>query len=123
MRNISFALTEPQFLDGSKDVTRRVGWLHLKPGDRLMGVRKAMGLKPGEQIVRLGAIEVVSVRREPLRAMIDDVDYGFEECRREGFGPPSRYQWPSAFVDFFCGSHKGCTPETMVTRIEFRRLP
>lgn len=90
MRNISFALTEQQFIDGSKNVTRRLGWLKLKPGDRLMGVRKAMGLKPGEQIVRLGEIEVISVRREPLRAMTDDVDYGFEECIREGFGNPSR---------------------------------
>jgi hypothetical protein len=25
MRNISFALTAPQFLDGTKDVTRRMG--------------------------------------------------------------------------------------------------
>ena len=34
-RNISFALTTPQFLDGSKDVTRRNGWLMLKTGDIL----------------------------------------------------------------------------------------
>ena len=33
MRNISFSLTEEQFLNGSKDVTRRLGWLFLKPGD------------------------------------------------------------------------------------------
>lgn len=119
MRNISFALTEPQFLDGSKNVTRRLGWLHLKPGDRLMGVRKAMGLKPGEKIVRLGAIEVVSVRREPLLAMTHKaVDYGASECRREGF--PDMH--PAEFVDFFCSTHKGCTPETVVTRIEFRRV-
>lgn len=40
-RNISFSMTEPQFVDGSKDVTRRMGWKWLKPGDRIMGVRKA----------------------------------------------------------------------------------
>ena len=36
MRNISFSLTTRQFRDGSKDVTRRVNWQNLKPGDHLM---------------------------------------------------------------------------------------
>jgi hypothetical protein len=58
MRNISFSLTEEQFLDGSKDITRRLGWANLKPGDRLMGCRKCMGLRPGESIVRLVAGDV-----------------------------------------------------------------
>ncbi len=48
MRNISFSLTERQFMDKSKTVTRRLGWKFLKPGDRLMGCRKCMGLKPGD---------------------------------------------------------------------------
>ena len=29
-RLISFSMTEPQFVDGSKDVTRRMGWLRLR---------------------------------------------------------------------------------------------
>jgi hypothetical protein len=29
MRNISFALTTNQILEGTKTVTRRLGWLHL----------------------------------------------------------------------------------------------
>ena len=45
---ISFSLTTPQFRDGTKDVTRRLGWTFLKPGDRLCAVVKAMGLKKGE---------------------------------------------------------------------------
>ncbi len=26
---------------------------------------------------------------------------------------------PERFVDFFCASHKGCKPDSIVTRIEF----
>ena len=32
MRMMSFALTEPQLMDGSKTVTRRTGWAELTPG-------------------------------------------------------------------------------------------
>lgn len=64
-------------------------------------------------------LTVVSVRREPLRAMTDDLDYGFLECELEGFGAHPDYKWPSSFVAMFCTSHRGCTPETTVTRIEF----
>jgi hypothetical protein len=120
MRNMSFALTTAQILDGSKTVTRRLGWLHLAVGDQLRPVRKCMGLRPGERIdVLRGPITVVSVRREPLRAMLDDLDYGFAECVREGFGMHPDYSWPSAFVDMFCATHKGCTPDTIITRVEF----
>lgn len=122
-RNISFALTTPQFLDGTKDVTRRMGWLKLKDGDLLCAVKKGMGLKPGEKIERLGMIRVKSVRREPLDALLRFHPYGEIECQREGFPPPHSYSWPSAFIEFFCASHKGCTPESIVTRIEFERAP
>lgn len=37
-RNISFSLTEPQFLDGTKDVTRRMGWKSLQAGVELVAV-------------------------------------------------------------------------------------
>lgn len=111
-RLISFSMTEPQFIDWSKDVTRRMGWLHLKAGDCLIAVRKAMGLRPGEKIHRLGLIEVVSVRREHLWNITED------ECRREGFPHMS----PSDFILFFCAGHKGCEYTSMVTRIEFKRV-
>ncbi|MDO9227341.1 MAG: hypothetical protein Q8M09_11820 [Pseudomonadota bacterium] len=120
MRNMSFALTTDQILAGTKTVTRRLGWLHLQAGDYLRPVRKCMGLRPGERLsVLRDPICVVSVRREPLRMMLDDIEYGFAECEREGFGSHLDYRWPSAFVDFFCATHKGCTPDTVVTRIEF----
>lgn len=111
MRNISFALTTSQFLDGSQDVTRRMGWKKLGAGDKLCAVKKGMGLKPGEKIERLGYLQVVSVRRERLDAIT------YEDVRREGFGG-----WlPERFIKMFCESHKGCKPDSTVTRIEFVR--
>lgn len=120
MRNMSFALTTSQIMEGSKDVTRRLGWEFLKVGQLLQPVRKCMGLRPGERLDKLrDPIRVVSLRREPLRRMTDDVEYGFEEVRREGFEFHPEYRWPSTWVAMFCATHKGCTPETIITRIEF----
>lgn len=111
MRQISFFLTEPQFRAGTKDVTRRLGWKNLKPGDRLMGVRKSQGLKAGEHPVELGEVEVVSVRLERLDAITQP------DVEREGF----YLSTPAQFVEMFC-EHMKCEPSTEVTRIEFRRL-
>lgn len=108
---ISFSMTEPQFIDGPKDVTRRTGWLRLRAGDRLIAVRKAMGLKRGEKVHRLGMIEVVSVQNEPLWSIAED------ECRREGFPDMN----PEDFVQVFCQGRQRCRPDSDVTRIEFKR--
>jgi hypothetical protein len=95
---MSFALTTQQIIDGTKNVTRRLGWL-----------------KPGEKVEKLRApLRVVGVRREPLRWMTDSV-FGDDECKREGFPHLS----PEQFVEMFCATHKGCTPHTVITRIEF----
>ena len=111
MRNISFSMTEPQFIDGSKTVTRRLGWKYLKVGTKLRAVRKAMGLKKGEKVRVLGVIEVVAVRRESLTCMTDD------DCAREGFPELDARE----FVTMFC-KHMRCEPLTEVTRIEFRHV-
>lgn len=115
-------LTKEQVRARTKTVTRRMGWRNLKPGEMLSGVEKGMGLKPGEKIIRIDTIRVVDARFEPLRRMTDDLDYGFEECRKEGFGDHPLLRFPSEFVQFFCRSHKGCTPETEITRIEFEYM-
>lgn len=116
MRNMSFALTTSQVAGKTKDVTRRMGWQHLTVGDFVQPVMKCMGLRPGEKVERIGdPVVIVSTRREQLRRMIDDPDYGNDECRREGFPEMS----PNAFVEMFCKTHKGCTPDSLVTRIEF----
>lgn len=121
-RNMSFALTTAQFLDHTKTVTRRAGWEHLKLGDVVCGVKKAMGLRPGEQIERLGMIRIKDVRRERLRRLLTDTDYGHRETTAEGFPWGHDLHVPSRFVEFFCASHKGCTPYTMITRIEFEHV-
>lgn len=110
MRNISCSITTAQILDQSKDVTRRLGWLHLKAGDLIQPVKKCMGLKPGETVEKLGPpVRVVSVRREELHWITPD------DCRREGFPDMTGDE----FVSMFCASHKDCKPDTVITRIEF----
>lgn len=64
-------------------------------------------------------VQVVGIRREALCKMTDDIDYGLAECALEGFADHPSYRWPSEFVSMFCASHKGCIPETIITRIEF----
>ncbi|RNM03207.1 hypothetical protein [Ralstonia pseudosolanacearum] len=119
MRNISFMLTQQQIRQRTKTVTRRIGWSTLKAGDMLCGVEKGMGLKAGEKVKPLATIHVLSVRLEPLSAMTADLDYGIAECAKEGFGEHPSVLSPSEFVQFFCKSHRRCTPDTVVTRIEF----
>lgn len=119
MRNMSFGLTVQPMRDGTKDVTRRLGWLKLKAGDIVQPVVKCMGLRKGEKIEKIGSpIIIVAVRREQLSAFYADLHYGQSECEREGFPDLS----PAAFVTMFCNSHKGCNPDSMVTRIEFKRV-
>lgn len=121
-RNISFSMTTPQFLAGTKDVTRRLGWEKLKAGDKLRAVKKCMGLKKGEKVEVIGLVLVTDVRREPLNRLTEDLDYGFAETAREGFPEGHDNHWPSVFVDFFCRGHTGCFPEREITRIEFVKL-
>lgn len=123
MRLMSFALTTAQILDRSKTVTRRMGWKNLKPGDQIRAVKKAMGFKKGEKVgPPLAVIEVVSVRREPLDAMLDDPKYGHDEFLAEGFTFDDRvdtYAQLCVWCAWFAESH-GCDVSDEVTRIEFR---
>lgn len=112
MRLISFSMTEPAFVAGTKTVTRRLGWAGLTRGARLVAVDKAIGLKAGESPRRLGVIEVVSVRRERLDAITP------EDVVAEGVENVST---PESFVAGFCKAMR-CEPDTLVTRIEFVRV-
>lgn len=62
--------------------------------------------------MRVVEVEVLDVRRERLDTITP------EEVRAEGFPDIT----PSQFVDFFCHSHVGCTPDSTVTRIQWRYL-
>lgn len=119
MRNMSFALTEAAMRAQEKTVTRRLGWEFLRVGDFLQPVRKAMGLKKGETVQKIGgAIEVVSLKRERLAILTDVPRYGAREVELEGFPQLSA----ADFVLMFCRSHK-CQPSAIVTRIEFKFCP
>lgn len=109
MRNISFAQTKQQVYNRTKRVTRRMGWLTLKPGEVLCAIEKGQGLKKGEKITRICQIITENTRREPLNAITK------EEVILEGFPEMS----PAEFVKFYCKVHKGCKPETIITRIAF----
>lgn len=110
MRHISFFLTTPQIVDESKTVTRRLGWQRLKVGELLQPIVKGQGLKKGEKVQRLPKrLRVVSVTREPLNAITPS------DVIREGFPGLS----VDEFIAMFCRSHRGCTPTTAVTRMEF----
>lgn len=115
MANISFSMTTAQFIAKTKDVTRRVGWKTLVGGVVLNGCEKCQGLKAGEKVKKLGQIKTTVVRREPLRRMIDEPEYGKIEVVREGFPDLT----PEQFVAKFCKGHAGCKPETVITRIEY----
>lgn len=110
-RLMSVALTEDAVRERRKTVTRRKGWTFLKPGDRLTLCRKVMGRKPGEPLVRIAEVEVVSVRVEPLYRI------SRADVRREGFPGWS----PEDFIEFF-REHMGTPRWDNVTRIEWRYL-
>ena len=112
MRNMSFSITRDQIYKRKKSVTRRLGWWFLRPGDMVMAVEKAMGLKKGEHMKKIYPIEIVSVRTERLSDITQD------DLPLEGFPEMTT----SEFVEMFCALHKGkgCTSETLVNRVEFR---
>jgi hypothetical protein len=111
---MSFFYTQQQFIDRTKDVTRRKGWRNLKPGERFMAVKKGQGLKPGEKLEYLGECECVANYSEPLYAI---TLYGDKDVRREGFP----HLTPQQFIEMFC-EHMGGDANQMVQRIEFKVL-
>lgn len=114
-RLMSVALTEQAVRERRKAVTRRLGWANLKPGEQLTLCRKVMGRRKAdgtvEPLIRIAEVEVVSVRREPLSSI------GPGETALEGLPDMT----PEAFVEFFCQNMR-CTPDTWVTRIEWRYI-
>ncbi len=111
-RLMAVSLSEPQVRARTKTVTRRTGWRMLRAGDQLILCRKVRGRRRGEPLERIAAVEVTSVRREPLDAITaaDVVAEGFPEMA------------PAQFVTFFCRTHGGCGHDTEVTRIAWRYL-
>jgi len=109
MRNMSFMLKPQQIIDETAFATRRLGWWFLKRLDLVCAVKKGMGLKKGEKVVRLKTIIILSTYPQELNKItVRDVEL-------EGF-PGKSPEW---FIDFFCTSHKRCFPNTIVNVINF----
>ena len=108
---MSFKLTASQIRARTKDVTRRLGWWNLKPGDIINAVVQCRGLKKGEKVQHLGKIKIISTRRESL----DHIDA--IELIREGF--PGML--PPTFIMLFCEANH-CSIYENVTRIEFEYM-
>ena len=117
-KNMSFSMTIPQFIDGSKDITRRFGWWNAKEGDIYNAVEKAMGLKKGEKIKSLGLIRVISAHKEQLNALLDE-KYGSDEVRREGY--PFGCKTGKEFAEILA-KKSGYVLESYCMRIEFERV-
>jgi len=111
VRNMSFSMTTEPVRRREKDVTRRLGWWDIRPGELVQAVEKCQGLKKGEHVVRLGIIRVVRTNSEPLYWI---AIHGPEETRREGF--PG--QTDEEFMDLFT-HHNKCDRDRVVNRIVF----
>lgn len=115
---MSVAMTVPAVRARRKFVTRRVGWRFVKPGERLTLCEKVQGRRAGEPLARIVTVQVVSARREPLRALLDDPAYGAAEVALEGFAGMD----PAEFVDQFFIRAQGLSVDAEVTRVEWRYL-
>ncbi len=109
MRNMAFSRTTEQIRKRTKTVTRRFGWVFLKPGDRVCAIKQGQGLKKGEKVERICVFEIVSTRWEALHAITQD------DCIREGFPHLTPAEFVAMLADPKRLSH--CTP---VNRIEFK---
>lgn len=127
-RLMSVMLTEDAVRDQTKTETRRTGWSHLRAGEHLTLVRKAMGLRKGEKVVRICTVRVLSVGRQRLDAITD------QDVAAEGFGPDrtTRHPWlagqpwnatPREWFLAFFAHHMGCGPDETVTVIKWEYLP
>jgi hypothetical protein len=110
-------LTVTQYRARTKTVTRRNGWAFAKVGDVVNGCEKCQGLKKGEKIIKMGQHQFTDLRWEPLRRMVDDLEYGRREVILEGFPDMT----PQQFVEMYC-KHNKCTPDDLVNRMEFKYL-
>ena len=108
-QNMSFKLTVPQIRAGTKNVTRRLGWWFLYPGDIVNAVEKCRGLKKGEKVKVIRQIYIIATYRQSL-TRIDAV-----EVIREGFPGMTPYD----FIEMFKKANH-CSGLEIVNRIEFK---
>jgi hypothetical protein len=108
-RLMSVALTTEQVRQRSKTVTRRAGWRMLAAGDQLTLCPKVRGRRRGDPLERIVTVDVISVRRERLDSITPP------DIVAEGFPGMT----VTEFVEFFCSTHRGVSPQDEVTRIQW----
>jgi len=114
VRNMSFSMTTEPVRRREKDVTRRLGWWDVKPGELVQAVEKCQGLRKGEHVVRIDIIRILETRPEPLWNLHLYAPSPAAELTREGF--PG--QTAQEFIDLFV-RHNHCDEHTIVNRIVF----
>jgi len=108
---MSFFMTVQQVKDRTKTQTRRYGWSNLKVGDILWAVEKAMGLKKGEKINRLGKIQITGVRQEALNRVTDN------DLTKEGFSKMSKQDFIALITRRY-----GSAPSDPINVIDFEYI-
>jgi hypothetical protein len=89
-KQVSFYHTQGAYLDGSKDLTRRIHW-RIKPGEVFMGVDKMQGIPKGGHRIRLGRSICHAIGMEPVDEIVrrpqryDRAGVLRSEVVREGF--------------------------------------
>lgn len=117
MRNMSFALTQNEYISRTKTVTRRDGWAFLKPGEFFMGVNKVMGFRKGERPIKFHPSLCISNIPEPLNDIIKRPFRGGRyEVVREGF--PAWVGKEKEFVKLYMKANGG-PEDKIIRRIEF----
>ncbi len=112
-RNMSFSMTWPRILAGTKTVTRRSGWGDLEPGELFRAVKQGMGLPRGAKVERGPLCRCLSNTPEQVCDLIRRKN-ARDEVAREGFPQMT----PAQFVAFFVQKMR-CQPVTWVNRIAF----
>lgn len=126
-RLMSVSHTADAVIARQKTVTRRLGWLFLKPGDTLTLCRKVMGRKAGEPLERLAEVEVIDVSRVRLNQI--DLDEIESEGVPARIWAASSHEWacedcgPLAWAEWFARQMGASSTSIEVTRIEWRYLP
>lgn len=110
-RHMSFSKTTKQIYDKTKTETMRMGWNNLEPGDIVIAVEKAQGLKKGEKVIKITPIRI----KYKIETIVMDVSP--ENCIKEGFPELTT----SDFIGMFCKLNK-CRPFDSVNRFGFEYL-
>lgn len=118
--NMSFFLTQQQVRNRTKFVTRRLGWRHLKRGERFTAILKGQGIPKGGKVERICQLECVQNWPEPLSVMINDPAYGKKEATKEGFPEMSGQQFAEMFIRHNNRPAHPVTLDTPINRIEFK---